>query len=142
VATSSREISISSIFLGTAINWKTHGAPNSTTAYMTRSFRAVIVAVDKLVVEQRTSTLPARSQLTQTPQRFLPIRRRRHRSYGRFARVSVFRKPHSPHANHMPIGTLRDWEQARKHPDAPALAYLRVIAKEPDMTARALAVTG
>lgn len=43
---------------------------------------------------------------------------------------------------HIPIGTLRDWEQARKHPDAPALAYLRVIAKEPDMTARALAVTG
>jgi putative transcriptional regulator len=28
---------------------------------------------------------------------------------------------------HIPIGTLRDWEQARKHPDAPALAYLRVI---------------
>jgi hypothetical protein len=39
---------------------------------------------------------------------------------------------------HIPIGTLRDWEQARKHPDAPALAYLRVIAKEPDMTARVL----
>ncbi len=43
---------------------------------------------------------------------------------------------------HIPIGTLRDWEQARKRPDAPALAYLRVIASEPDMTARALAVTG
>lgn len=43
---------------------------------------------------------------------------------------------------HIPIGTLRDWEQARKHPDAPALAYLRVIAKEPDVTARALAVIG
>ena len=43
---------------------------------------------------------------------------------------------------HIPIGTLRDWEQARKHPDAPALAYLRVIAKEPDVTARALAVVG
>jgi len=42
----------------------------------------------------------------------------------------------------IPIGTLRDWEQARKHPDAPALAYLRVIAREPDVTARALAVTG
>jgi putative transcriptional regulator len=42
----------------------------------------------------------------------------------------------------IPIGTLRDWEQARKHPDAPALAYLRVIAKEPDVTARALTVTG
>jgi putative transcriptional regulator len=43
---------------------------------------------------------------------------------------------------HIPIGTLRDWEQARKYPDAPALAYLRVIAKEPVMTARALAAAG
>jgi putative transcriptional regulator len=39
---------------------------------------------------------------------------------------------------HVPIGTLRDWEQNRKQPDAPALAYLRVIAQEPDMVARAL----
>jgi putative transcriptional regulator len=38
----------------------------------------------------------------------------------------------------VPIGTLRDWEQNRKQPDAPALAYLRVIAREPDMVARAL----
>lgn len=42
----------------------------------------------------------------------------------------------------IPVGTLRDWEQARKHPDAPAMAYLRVIAKEPDVTARALVVAG
>jgi putative transcriptional regulator len=39
---------------------------------------------------------------------------------------------------HVPIGTLRDWEQNRKQPDAPALAYLRVIAREPDMVARVL----
>ena len=39
---------------------------------------------------------------------------------------------------HVPIGTLRDWEQNRKQPDAPALAYLQVIAREPDMVARAL----
>ena len=39
---------------------------------------------------------------------------------------------------HVPIGTLRDWEQNRKQPDAPALAYLRVIAREPDMVAQAL----
>ena len=29
---------------------------------------------------------------------------------------------------HIPIGTLRDWEQGRKEPDAAAKAYLRVIA--------------
>lgn len=39
---------------------------------------------------------------------------------------------------HVPVGTLRDWEQNRRQPDAPALAYLRVIAREPDMVARAL----
>jgi len=39
---------------------------------------------------------------------------------------------------HVPIGTLRDWEQNRKHPDAPALAYLRVIAREPEVVEKAL----
>jgi putative transcriptional regulator len=39
---------------------------------------------------------------------------------------------------HVPVGTLRDWEQGRKQPDAPALAYLRVIAREPAVVARAL----
>ena len=39
---------------------------------------------------------------------------------------------------HIPIGTLRDWEQGRKVPDAAAKAYLRVIAREPDMVRKAL----
>jgi putative transcriptional regulator len=39
---------------------------------------------------------------------------------------------------HFPVGTLRDWEQKRRQPDAPALAYLRVIAREPEMVAEAL----
>jgi putative transcriptional regulator len=38
----------------------------------------------------------------------------------------------------IPLGTLRDWEQGRSEPDAPARAYLDVIAAEPEMTARAL----
>jgi putative transcriptional regulator len=33
---------------------------------------------------------------------------------------------------HIPIGTLRDWEQHRSEPDAPARAYLKVIAADPD----------
>ena len=39
----------------------------------------------------------------------------------------------------VPVGTLRDWEQGRKKPDAPALAYLRVIARDPEAVMRALA---
>jgi putative transcriptional regulator len=36
------------------------------------------------------------------------------------------------------LGTLRDWEQGRKKPDATALTYLRVISREPEMVERAL----
>ncbi len=32
----------------------------------------------------------------------------------------------------IPIGTLRDWEQGRSEPDAPAKAYLKVIAADPE----------
>ena len=38
----------------------------------------------------------------------------------------------------IPVGTLRDWEQSRKFPDAPARAYLSVIDKDPDAVARLL----
>jgi putative transcriptional regulator len=32
----------------------------------------------------------------------------------------------------IPLGTLRDWEQGRSQPDAPARAYLHVIAHDPE----------
>jgi putative transcriptional regulator len=38
----------------------------------------------------------------------------------------------------IPIGTLRDWEQRRKLPDAPARAYLTVIARNPEAVASLL----
>ena len=38
----------------------------------------------------------------------------------------------------IPIGTLRDWEQARKEPDAATRAYLTVIARDPEGVQRAL----
>ena len=40
---------------------------------------------------------------------------------------------------HIPLGTLRDWEQGRCEPDQPARAYLTVIAHEPERVERALA---
>lgn len=40
---------------------------------------------------------------------------------------------------HIPIGTLRDWEQGRSVPDKAAEAYLRVIARDPEAVRRALA---
>ena len=31
----------------------------------------------------------------------------------------------------IPLSTLKNWEQGRRHPDAPAAAYLLAIAKRP-----------
>jgi putative transcriptional regulator len=39
---------------------------------------------------------------------------------------------------HIPLGTLRDWEQGRVEPDQPARAYLTVIAHDPEGVRRAL----
>lgn len=38
----------------------------------------------------------------------------------------------------IPLGTLRDWEQRRKFPDAPARAYLIVIEANPEAVAAML----
>jgi putative transcriptional regulator len=40
---------------------------------------------------------------------------------------------------HIPLGTLRDWEQGRTAPDQPARAYLKVIAADPEGVSRSLA---
>ena len=40
---------------------------------------------------------------------------------------------------HIPVGTLRDWEQGRAEPDQAARAYLKVIAAAPDVVRKALA---
>jgi putative transcriptional regulator len=39
---------------------------------------------------------------------------------------------------HIPIGTLRDWEQGLSEPDQAARAYLTVIAREPEIVRKAL----
>ena len=39
---------------------------------------------------------------------------------------------------HIPLGTLRDWEQGRAEPDQPSRAYLTLIARDPDHVYRTL----
>jgi len=39
---------------------------------------------------------------------------------------------------HIPLGTLRDWEQGRAQPDRPNQAYLKIIACEPERVQRLL----
>jgi putative transcriptional regulator len=38
----------------------------------------------------------------------------------------------------IPLSTLKNWEQGRRHPDAPAAAYLQVIARRPKEISEAL----
>ena len=40
---------------------------------------------------------------------------------------------------HIPRGTLRDWEQGRRVPDAPACALLTIISRDPVAAERLLA---
>lgn len=39
---------------------------------------------------------------------------------------------------HIPLGTLRDWEQGRAEPDQPTRAYLTLIARDPQRAHRML----
>jgi putative transcriptional regulator len=39
---------------------------------------------------------------------------------------------------HIPLGTLRDWEQGATKPDQAARAYLTVIARDPEAASKAL----
>jgi putative transcriptional regulator len=55
------------------------------------------------------------------------IRRQLRMSQQEFARVY-----------RIPLATLKNWEQGRRQPDAPAAAYLQVIAKRPLETRDAL----
>ncbi|MGO8942870.1 MAG: helix-turn-helix domain-containing protein [Syntrophobacteraceae bacterium] len=43
---------------------------------------------------------------------------------------------------HIPLGTLRDWEQGRTEPDQPTRAYLTVIARNPEGVRHALKSAG
>ena len=42
-------------------------------------------------------------------------------------------------AYRIPLATLKNWEQGRRQPDAPAAAYLNAIARRPDEIREALA---
>jgi putative transcriptional regulator len=55
------------------------------------------------------------------------IRQRLHMSQQRFA--ETYR---------IPLPTLKNWEQGRRAPDAPAAAYLQAIARQPKVIKEAL----
>lgn len=55
------------------------------------------------------------------------IRRQLHMSQQEFAE-----------AYRIPLATLKNWEQGRRAPDAPAAAYLQAISRKPEMIRDAL----
>ena len=65
---------------------------------------------------------------TKAPIDVAAVRRRLRLSQGAFAQLFG-----------IPLATVKDWEQGRRSPDAPARAYLQVIAKDPGAVRRALA---
>jgi putative transcriptional regulator len=54
------------------------------------------------------------------------------------AKLKLTQKQFSEHF-HIPLATLRDWEQGRRVPDAPARALIQAIREEPAAVRRALA---
>ena len=70
---------------------------------------------------------PVRVHVVEVPD-VRAIRRRLHMSQHEFARVY-----------RIPLATLKNWEQGRRQPDAPAAAYLQVIANRPREAREALA---
>ena len=38
----------------------------------------------------------------------------------------------------IPLATLKNWEQGRRHPDAPAAAYLHAISRQPTVIKEAM----
>lgn len=43
-------------------------------------------------------------------------------------------------AIHVPLRTIQNWEQKRTRPDQPALALLRILAREPEAALKALSM--
>lgn len=74
----------------------------------------------------------------------LPMTKEERRNARRVPRVKTLRRAlHLTQEEfasrfHIPLGTLRDWEQGRCEPDQTAQAYLKVIANDPKAVERAL----
>ncbi|HWJ69140.1 MAG TPA: transcriptional regulator [Sphingobium sp.] len=89
-------------------------------------------AFDKIAAGLTDAIAYAKGDATQArvaaPLDVRAIREATHRSQGEFATTYQ-----------IPIGTLRDWEQQRRRPDAPARTLLTLIQRDPEAVARMLA---
>lgn len=86
----------------------------------------VIEGLTEAVAFARGSEAGARINVVEVPD-VRAIRRQLHMSQHEFA--SAFR---------IPLATLKNWEQGRRAPDAPAAAYLQAISRRPHLIRDAL----
>jgi putative transcriptional regulator len=86
---------------------------------MSKFGKDLIEGLTEAVAFARGDTAGARVHVVERPD-VRAIRRRLQMSQHEFA--DAFR---------IPLATLKNWEQGRRAPDAPAAAYLQVIARRP-----------
>lgn len=85
---------------------------------MKSAFNKIAAGLDDAIAHANGET--GRAKVT-APIDVAAIRKRTGKTQDQFAR-----------AYHLPLGTLRDWEQSRSQPDAPARVLLSLIGAEPD----------
>ena len=93
---------------------------------MSRFGKDLVQGLTEAVAFARSDKAGARVHVVEVPD-VRAIRRRLHMSQHEFA-----------DAFHIPLATLKNWEQGRRVPDAPATAYLLVIARQPKAIREAL----
>jgi putative transcriptional regulator len=93
---------------------------------MRRFSQDLVESLTQAVEFARGNKAGARVHVVQVPD-VRAIRRRLHMSQHAFA--DAFR---------IPLATLKNWEQGRRAPDAPAAAYLQAIAYRPQVIKEAL----
>ena len=81
-------------------------------------------------IEQAVASDPDASPLTESEAMALRVQAIRKRM--------GLSQPQFAERFHIPVATLRDWEQARRQPDAAVWAYIQVIDHEPEAVLRAL----
>jgi putative transcriptional regulator len=93
---------------------------------MSNFAKDLIEGMTEAVAHANGNTASATVHVVEVPD-VRAIRRQLHMSQHEFAE-----------AYRIPLATLKNWEQGRRAPDAPAAAYLQAIARKPQLIRDAL----
>ena len=93
---------------------------------MSNFAKDLIEGMQEAVAHADGKTAPATVHVVEVPD-VRAIRQQLHMSQHEFAE-----------AYRIPLATLKNWEQGRRAPDAPAAAYLQAISRKPELIRDAL----